>query len=325
MEKDKLLQFLKNPSSLGEDSLYELGDMVSDYPYFQTGQLLLFLNLKALSDKEAEKRLNNFVVYAGNSRIFYNHFKNTRTLQPSGNDDIASPEEKPVPGKKGSLQEIISSALDQQINTAGIEKELEVEPLIEIIRPVETSIESFLETKPLNEVEEDKIRLDTTTEAFELETHATNDSNHEIEKEEEIRRSAPPHGKESNIEDSKDKAAEEHTFTGWLKEIENEKRNDDSASETDSSSRMDLIETFLKNDPRIKPRPVSGEGQEDISEHSIKENESFITDTLAKIYISQELYDKAIAAYQKLSLKYPEKSVYFASQVKKIKELIKKQ
>ena len=41
-----------------------------------------------------------------------------------------------------------------------------------------------------------------------------------------------------------------------------------------------------------------------------------------KIYARQQLYDKAIATYLKLSLKYPEKSVYFADRIEKIKENI---
>ena len=47
-----------------------------------------------------------------------------------------------------------------------------------------------------------------------------------------------------------------------------------------------------------------------------------ITDTLAKIYMKQGKYDKAILAYEKLSLKYPKKNSYFAGQIKKIKQLI---
>lgn len=59
-----------------------------------------------------------------------------------------------------------------------------------------------------------------------------------------------------------------------------------------------------------------------VLEKSTTENDEMITETLAGIYFQQKKLDKALHAYQKLSLKYPEKSTYFASRIKEIKDLL---
>jgi hypothetical protein len=84
-----------------------------------------------------------------------------------------------------------------------------------------------------------------------------------------------------------------------------------------------LIDKFIKANPRIIPAR-STDINEDISAESVKEHESFFTDTLAQIYINQGNYAKAILAYEKLSLKYPEKSTYFAGQILEIRKRINK-
>ena len=53
---------------------------------------------------------------------------------------------------------------------------------------------------------------------------------------------------------------------------------------------------------------------------SLAENEDFVTETLAKIYAQQGNFKRAISAYEKLSLKFPEKNDYFARLVQKLKE-----
>ena len=50
-------------------------------------------------------------------------------------------------------------------------------------------------------------------------------------------------------------------------------------------------------------------------------HDGLMTETLARIYLEQKNYGKAIQSYKILSLKYPEKSGSFADQIKAIKEL----
>ena len=86
----------------------------------------------------------------------------------------------------------------------------------------------------------------------------------------------------------------------------------------------DLIDRFIMTSPRIeRMTPAAEQPVKDLAEPSAEEQGTFITETLARIYVNQGYYFKAINIYEKLSLKYPEKSAYFASRIEKIKELIK--
>jgi hypothetical protein len=82
-----------------------------------------------------------------------------------------------------------------------------------------------------------------------------------------------------------------------------------------------LIRSFILDEPGVIRADKQTSLKGDASLSSIKEHDGFITDTLAKIYVKQGLFAKAIYAYEKLSLKYPEKSAYFAAQIEKIRNI----
>lgn len=85
--------------------------------------------------------------------------------------------------------------------------------------------------------------------------------------------------------------------------------------------RKSLIDNFIIEQPKIKAKDRLGSDENLPVNEILPEEPTMITDTLAKIYMKQEKYEKAIQAYEKLSLKYPEKNSYFASQIIKIKQL----
>jgi tetratricopeptide (TPR) repeat protein len=94
--------------------------------------------------------------------------------------------------------------------------------------------------------------------------------------------------------------------------------------EGESSESDSLIDRFLNSGSSVIRKKTDGlysvENKEHI-EKSVAENDEIITETLAAIYFQQKNYEKAQRAYQKLSLKYPEKSVYFAARIKEIEVL----
>ena len=86
----------------------------------------------------------------------------------------------------------------------------------------------------------------------------------------------------------------------------------------------ELIETFIKNEPRLSKPKATFFNPEDAARNSIVDEENIVSETLAQIYFDQNRFGKAIAVYKKLSLKYPEKSSYFAPLIEKAIEELKK-
>ena len=87
-----------------------------------------------------------------------------------------------------------------------------------------------------------------------------------------------------------------------------------------------LIDKFLSSNAGIitskKPNDDSNQfAENEIIKKSTEENDEIITETLARLYYNQKNYDKALEAFRKLSLKYPEKSVYFAARIEEIENL----
>jgi hypothetical protein len=94
-------------------------------------------------------------------------------------------------------------------------------------------------------------------------------------------------------------------------------------SEKNKPKKAELIDKFLASNPRIVPDREYISNSTAAMSSLLSDDDGLFSETLAKIYINQGHYDKAILTYEKLCLKYPEKNIYFAGQIEKIKELIK--
>ncbi|PIP54680.1 MAG: hypothetical protein COX07_03980 [Bacteroidetes bacterium CG23_combo_of_CG06-09_8_20_14_all_32_9] len=82
-----------------------------------------------------------------------------------------------------------------------------------------------------------------------------------------------------------------------------------------------LIESFIKSEPKLSYRNVSNTDDAIEQNKIISHNEiDLVSEPLADIYAKQGLTDKAIIMFEKLSLKYPEKNVYFANRILELKE-----
>ncbi|WP_207426534.1 hypothetical protein [Pedobacter sp. SYSU D00535] len=84
----------------------------------------------------------------------------------------------------------------------------------------------------------------------------------------------------------------------------------------------EIIEKFIKEEPQIRPPQLTQLDTENKARKSSEDNLDLVTETLARIYTDQMLYHKAIDIYKKLSLKFPEKKLYFAGQIEELEKKI---
>ncbi|MEX2589217.1 MAG: hypothetical protein WD334_03370 [Chitinophagales bacterium] len=144
------------------------------------------------------------------------------------------------------------------------------------------------------------------------------------------------------------KEASEHSFTGWLSFVQNKKTTNTPPSKTiaeqensaqeEQVQEMDdqikahayeaeLIKTAAelkdvadkKSEAEDKKNEVLEKDVDEMARKSSDEQQSNITETLAMIFENQNKYTKAIEAYEFLSLKYPEKSSFFAGKIENLK------
>ena len=122
----------------------------------------------------------------------------------------------------------------------------------------------------------------------------------------------------SGIENS-GKIPEELAFSDWVTYLKKQKEQKKSSNIDD---KFDLIDSFISNKEK-KFDPQISYKSEDLSEKSWIATDELMTETLAKVFVKQKKYDKALEAYQILGLKYPEKNSFFALRIKEIKKLQK--
>ncbi|WJS96531.1 hypothetical protein NYQ10_08715 [Flavobacterium johnsoniae] len=206
------------------------------------------------------------------------------------------------------------------------------------MNPVERSILSSIkeaETKTLEAPKEVIQEVVKTEEKDEEEIKEENeDLIEEIIEEEESNEPAKTAAEHLEIGKPLDfSLSEKHSFQEWLQlsrtepidrsnEISPEEQAKiEAAKEEERQKKAEIIDKFIETNPKIspiKPGTIAPVVQID---SNIEDNSYLMTETLARVYLEQKKYTKAIQAYEILILKYPEKITFFADRISDIKIL----
>ena len=289
MQLQELTSILQYPETLKTEQIGELKTLVDTYSYFQPVRALY---LKALKNKDSYKYNNALKVTA------------THTTDRSVLFDF-----------------ITSEVFNQNEISQQIQQNSEYIKNIEVNAIADISINR-------------SVTIDDALKRQVEATHGVLDPN--LFEEKEVERQNIPSfeisGNITNLDPIEEKlqigkplefsSSETHSFSEWLK-ITSFKPIDRSQNQIENeapiSNKLEAIDKFITENPKIKPTANTPKPKLVNNEEST--DDSLMTETLARIYLEQKNYEKAIQSYRILSLKYPEKSSFFADQIKAIKEL----
>jgi tetratricopeptide (TPR) repeat protein len=304
MNRNDFLRMIENSGPADHLMIREVGELINIFPYFQSAYMLMLKGLQNTADVKFENQLKTSAMHIADREVLYYFLKKETAAEKA--TELQPPAPPYAESEKTESQQTV---IEQAKNSADLINE----------------IEKSTDENKTDDRSRDHSVLITAQDDFENSDAAIMIIDEESGAVEEKIFYMDPGFSVSEREDLLELDINAGSVPPTDENVIFTKQKTVSGELPTKQLQADLIDKFIKANPRIEPvKERSGITNEDISKPFVEEREGFLTETLARIYIKQGYYSRAIDIYEKLSLKFPEKSSYFASQIEKVKELIKK-
>ncbi len=324
MNTNDFTYLLNKPDAINDKQIIALEKVLEEFPYFQGARSLYLKGLYNQNSFKYNQALKNTAAYTTDRTILFDFITS---------DHFVGIQRNLFEEKKAKILDI--NVIDSKNISA-----LNSENLLEksIISSINVANEVFEK-----EIENPEVEDLTISENLDPSSNDKKNNENLIEKS-EISLIAEPHlltqkeettieFKNSTIEDHLEigkpfhfSQTETHSFQEWLqlsklKPIVREESNTKKVNELNDTKKiqLDIIDKFIEANPKIPP--VKKEDPLHTMTTKTEDTSYLMTETLAKVYLEQKKYQKAIQAYEILILKYPEKSSFFANRILDIKRI----
>lgn len=283
---------LQNPENIRLGETSSLEQVIEEYPYFQSARALYLKGLKNLNSFKYNDILKKTAAHTTDRAILFDLITSAEFSQNRTASVIA--------GHRVNIEDIEVNAQEISIKDRKLVEQTHIGSEEEAETILDPSTFMPVENPPQSE-EEQQLKIGEPLNFGSGEKHSFAEwlklsSCHPIEREEEA---------DTPLEGGKGGAPQKEKVS-------------------DQSRKFRLIEKFIKTNPKIVPNKADRNKElptVNLAKNAQIEKEGLMTETLAKVYLEQKRYKNAIQAYKILSLKYPEKSGFFADQIRAIKKL----
>jgi tetratricopeptide (TPR) repeat protein len=291
---------LNKPYSITERQTAELESILTEFPYLQSARAIYLKGLYNRDSFRYNSELKKTAAYTTDRSVLFDYIisEDFRSIDKV----IFEEEEKALSDIVVKGSEVVSSPpanfnkLEESIKYLVKEANTEVIPVV--LEDKESAIEITTVQDEVLKAEENEIIEDV------------NDKKPSIN-------STPGSPLDFNENET-------HSFAEWLQlsklaPIQREVQETPIVNE-DLDKKYSLINKFIAANPKIAPVKKDSPTPANTGK-GVTESPGLMTETLARVYLEQKKYTKAIQAYEILILKYPEKISFFADRISEIKNL----
>ncbi|MDE5611138.1 MAG: hypothetical protein K2I90_03865 [Odoribacter sp.] len=333
MKSEKLIELIRYPEKVSSEDIHELDELVGRYPFFQTARILYLKVLHLKAGSRFRNELKQSTVHITDHKQLFRYLNQQLFFEPTGYSPV-----------KAGLDEIVDERIREidghiEVTSPGIPAYPQHR---EYVRPVEDEtvrmnfsappVTQPVPESPINRQPADKSPVISNPIQWGDMPGIVNDYNEPptIAPKQTTPPVAPApsiplpdlSGIPGMISEEMPKPAVSPTMPPMDLDLEEKPVAParQASGKNKQKKNNQLIEQFIQTAP-VMPKIKATTDNRDLSEEKPFSPDDLFSETLAKIYVKQGLYERAIQTYIKLSLKYPEKSVYFADRIEQVKQI----